>query len=228
MGQVLVASMWDDGLTANIKLVEELDRIGVITSFAISPGLHKNHRTLNDYRDPKYGELVSIQELNVFGHHEIINHSATHIDFTNADSDMTINEIRIGKSMLEDLFQKEIVGFCYPYGCHNQHCHEALKQTNHLFARTTKGWPLSIPRHHCLNKYQLHPTCKWNHPNLLKLIDAAHMICGHVLFWGHTYELVSECDWKQIIDLYLSVKNHPYARLTSVKDIARKQYKLYA
>jgi peptidoglycan/xylan/chitin deacetylase (PgdA/CDA1 family) len=189
-----IATVWDDGLETDLKLIELLQKYNLKSSFAISYNTHKNHRVLNDYRHSKYGKKVEISELKHFAPFEILNHSANHFDLAKTDYNRTQTEIVDGRKMLEDAFGRHITGFCYPYGCFNSHCEKILIDSGHILARTTLS-----PYFKVQNPLFLHPTTRWNHPNLLNLIESGIAEkWEYIIIWGHSYEFDN---WQQVEDM---------------------------
>lgn len=180
-----IATMWDDGLVGDLRIIEILRKFGGKASFAISPSMHGVSRSLNDPRSEKYGERVSAHELKEFSDFEVVNHTYSHFDLAKCDKKTTEMEIRDGQRCLEDIFQRSVRGFCYPFGVSNQFCQEVLHVT-HDYARTTYGWPRKKP---VSSRFFIHPDCKWNHPDILSLVTN-----GCVFVWGHSYEIY---DWEE-------------------------------
>lgn len=198
---MLIASMWDDGLASDLRLMDILRVLGLPAAFAISPARHKKERVLNDARGP-YGRLVSLSELHEFADFEIVNHTANHVDLGKADPDTTRTEIEDGRKMLEDIFQRTVDGFCYPYGVHTQAALDTLRAGKYQYARTTHSGG-SEP-------LLLKPTARWN--GLGELPD-------RVIFWGHTFELQSEEDWHSLRDLYERLSERPDVRFVTFKEL---------
>ena len=153
--------MWDDGLETDLKLIEMLEESKIPTCFALSPNRYKNKNLANDHRDSKYGNLISKNDILKYSHFEICNHTMNHYDLKFLDKNQTKNEIETSHEMLEVIFQKEIKGFCYPYGSKNEFCDEILSNLNYTYARTTNSKNSFL---------DLKPTYKWNEKNLLSLL----------------------------------------------------------
>jgi peptidoglycan/xylan/chitin deacetylase (PgdA/CDA1 family) len=224
MKKVPVISIWDDGLESDLKLIEILLKHNAFASFAICPSLHKTGRVANDARSTEYGKKVSLKELREFSPFEILNHSDTHKDLTALDYEDSKKEIEDGKNRLEDMFSTLIDGFVYPYGCGNKHCARILSETRHVFARTTRGWPKDDLIYHNSDPYLLHPTCKWNYPQLLSLIEKAKLCNGTIIFWGHTYEFKAIDDWDQITELYKMLSQNQDVSMKPASDLFRVKY----
>lgn len=193
----LVASMWDDGLASDLRLIEILSKYDLTSCFAISPGRHQNFRVLNDSRGD-YGELVTLKELSYFEKFEICNHTLNHVNLINESKENVFNEIMYGQLMLEDIFGRLINGFCYPYGEYNQIAIDCLKNLNYQYARTT--------RYNGIDNLTLPVTCRWNDPNLFNYFEHNKK----TIFWGHTYEFKNENDWAKIEEIYKYLYEHNF------------------
>lgn len=203
INMILVASMWDDGLVTDLKLIEILQKLGGTAAFAISPSKHKISRVVNDIRGP-YGKLVAYSELKEFEGFEVCNHTDNHFDLGKLKENETRREIVNGRKHLEDIYNSAIHGFCYPYGVYTPAALKVLASEGTSYARTTAKGPWG-------NKLLLHPTSKWNNIN---------MESERIVFWGHTYEL-SNKDWDWIKELYKTFIDNPKYKLVTFEDIIK-------
>lgn len=193
---IISATMWDDGLVTDLKLLDLLRDLSLTANFAISPNRHGFHRVLNDYRNSSYGKLVSKSELKEFKDFEISNHTANHKDLTKLNCNEIKVEISDGKKLLEDIFERNVDGFCYPYGCYDNSISNFVMHSGHGYARTTK----ENFRFSCIkNPYQIITSCRWNSYSKINFVDGRTYI-----FWGHSYEI---CDWLQVKNFYEFIKN---------------------
>ena len=204
--------MWDDGLAGDLRLIDILRKTGATAAFALSPSRHKKWRTVNDHRGD-YGELVSQVELKEFADFEVCNHTDTHVDLNKVGVEDTRREIVEGRKKLEDIFGREISGFCYPYGVHTPAALAVLRAEKVLFARTTQSGYFGHQ-----DNLLLHPTGRWNGVDLEKLADTAS---GRLILWGHTYELRSEHDWDKVRTMYNLLAQHPRVKLVTFEEMVR-------
>lgn len=201
--------MWDDGLATDLKLIDILRKVGATAAFAISPSRHKKNRVENDVRG-NYGTLVSACELQEFKDFEICNHGDMHLDLGSLDYKKTELEILNGKKKLEDIFEKEISGFCYSYGV----CTFIAKQIlsgKVKYARTTKN--ANGLRH----PLELHPTSRWRNIEIEKTPDNSEII-----FWGHTYEFETKSDWEKVKNTYEYIVKNPNMKIISFNEMINK------
>jgi peptidoglycan/xylan/chitin deacetylase (PgdA/CDA1 family) len=208
---LLVATMWDDGLVTDLKLLDILRKKNATACFAISPSRHKNNRTSNDSRGD-YGLLVAKNELKEFADFEICNHTDNHIDLKKATPKTIENEIIYGRKKLEDIFERKINGFCYPYGEYNKTAIDILKQQKTAYARTTLS-SQNQPK----NRLLLSPSHRWNELQLDSIFENSLLI-----IWGHTYEFKNQFDWDRIEKMYELFTQHPNIQLISFEMLVRQ------
>ena len=143
---------------------------------------------------------MSSEELKEFESFEIANHSWSHPDFKNLTKEETRKEILDAQKKLQDCYQKEINGFCYPYGVKNKYVNDLL--TTHTYARTTGKC--------VLDGKDIHPTHKWDDKNLMNCIGKQD-----VFFWGHTYEVQN---WDYLKHIYTQIKDRDDVKLVTVEE----------
>lgn len=212
---IFAATMWDDALVSDLKLIEILKKYNATANFAIAPARHGNFRKSNDPRGD-YGSIVALNELKEFTDFEISNHTANHVDLTCLPKLEALKEIEDGKKILEDIFDREIDGFCYPYGKYNQEIVNLLQQNNYKYARTTEmGLPFQ-------NILKISPTCKWNTDVFDELFKLSELYNRDLIFWGHTYEIKNDKDWNVVEKLYERLKLDPKIKLVTFKELAER------
>ncbi len=196
--------MWDDGLVTDLKLIEILRELNAPAAFAISPNKHKASRTPNDLRGA-YGVCLSKSELSELADFEIVNHTANHVDLGKTSPEDTTREINDGRKALEDIFQRPIPGFCYPYGVHTPAALRVLQSEKYEYARTTqKGGNYNL---------LLGPNGKWDE-DINQLIDNEERL----VIWGHTYEIQ---EWSIIRDLYTILMSR--TKLVTFSELVKKR-----
>lgn len=65
---------------------------------------------------------------------EIGSHGLTHVDLTKADADTLKAETAESRSLLEDLIQSPVDGFCYPYGTVDGRAVDAVRDAGYGYA----------------------------------------------------------------------------------------------
>ncbi|PIR41823.1 MAG: hypothetical protein COV30_01365 [Candidatus Yanofskybacteria bacterium CG10_big_fil_rev_8_21_14_0_10_37_15] len=129
---IYVTTSWDDGHKLDIKLAELLDKYGLKGTFYISKNYFKEERLSEE-------EILSLSR-----NHEIGAHTINHLDLTNIPAEDAKKEIQQSKNWLEDVLEKEVSMFCYPYGKYNNHIKTTVKESGFKGARTTKRFSTEI------------------------------------------------------------------------------------
>lgn len=206
---IFAATMWDDGLVDDFKIMEIVSKYNATTAFALSPSRYNTHRTFNDPRGD-YGTLVSKKELKNYSNFEVCNHTDNHPDFNKIGFKETEKEIIDGKNKLQEIFGREINGFCYPYGSVTKESISVLKNLNISYARTTFSGSQT-------DRMQLKPDAKWNIKNLIQVIESKPKI---LILWGHSYEIKTAKDWESVKETYHILSNHENVKIITFEEMA--------
>lgn len=206
--KTLVSIVWDDALVTDLRIIDLIRKLGVTSAFAISPMRHGDSRRSNDIRDSIFGKIVSRSELKEFSDFEVFNHTARHKELTKIRPEFVSVEISDGKKALEDLFGREIAGFCYPYGSHDKNVMSAVKACGHAYARTSKvvGGRVSFK-----DLFAIGTSERWF--NLGKIT----MQSGPFIFWGHSYEV---SNWLELEHFYRFLKDN--FKIVSFQELVRR------
>lgn len=179
----LICTTWDDGLQSDLLLIEQLDRLGIIASFALSPGRYQNQPVVNDRRGG-YGWLITPGDYSWYARHDVLSHGVGHKEFVRLTDAELHQELAESRKWLEDIFTRPVTGLCYPYGQTSTRVQKIVAE-HYAEARVT------LPRGHFSaaawdNRYAIIPTAHWAEPDIVSRILAAEL--PRVLLWGHTYE----------------------------------------
>lgn len=211
--KVFAASMWDDGLVTDLRLMEMLRELKAPAAFALSPARYGASRQLNT--NPQFGQIISAAELREYSDFEIVNHTARHIDLTKLSLVGAEQEITEGRTRLEDIFQRDVSGFCYPFGKHNPRLADILRQHLYLYGRTCQH----TDKKKNFDPMMLYASAKWDNHNFDALIERTRQDRDGLIFWGHTYEMREEKDWQKVRKLYEWLLTDPQVKLVSFKEM---------
>jgi peptidoglycan/xylan/chitin deacetylase (PgdA/CDA1 family) len=200
--QILAATVWDDGLVSDLTLLPILERHGAQASFALCAAAYGAAPQPNDARSTAYGLRIASSSLRRYAPYDVCNHTDAHVELTRVSPAKATIAIRSGKRLLEDIFEREVAAFCYPYGCYDADVQQLVKSAGHRFARASASPGCRTTRFHWDDLFALVPTSRWDHPDPESLIEAAGRERGSLLFWGHTYEITSARHWDQVERLY--------------------------
>jgi len=189
-----ILQCWDDGLVSDLRLVDLLRRYRAKATFCLNPGLYRDERSFGWLHEGIEVWRLGIHELRgVYEGFEICNHSMTHPYLTNLTGSRLDWEINVSRDLLEKLFQKPIHGFCYPFNAYDDTVINALRSAGYLWARCGQNGEHVFPP---ADPLKFHPHCHFLDPDFWQKYDRAKETEEEVfLFWGHSYELVSEAMW---------------------------------
>jgi peptidoglycan/xylan/chitin deacetylase (PgdA/CDA1 family) len=206
--------MWDDGLVTDFRLMEMLRELKAPAAFALNPARYGASRQLNN-PNPQFGQIISAAELREYSDFEIVNHTARHIDLTKLSLAGAEQEITEGRTRLEDVFQRDVSGFCYPFGKHNARLADILRRHLYLYGRTCQH----TDKKKNVDPLMLYASAKWDNHNFDSLIERTRQDRDGLIFWGHTYEMKEEKDWQKVRKLYEWLLTDPRVKLVSFKEM---------
>ena len=192
---------YDDGVTADKRLTEVLDRYGLKGTFNLNS-------LLFDCRE-WHNRMDEEQTFNTFskGVHEVALHGARHIFLDKVPLVEAVNEIVQNRVYLENKFGRIMRGMAYAYSGYNDAVLSVLPQLGVEYARTTEDSNgFSVPENFLL----WHPTCHHRSPRFKELADKffagspesepKHRESLLFLVWGHSYEFDDDNNWSLIED----------------------------
>lgn len=187
---------YDDGVTADKKLIDIMSKHGLKGTFNINSG---------KFATEGGGFRLTQEEavaLYTRSGNEVAIHGVHHIPLTYVDSAMCINEIFTDRQSLEKIFAKPVQGMAYANGVYNDEVVDTLKKCGVLYARTTKSTEaFEIPE----DWLRLPTTCHHKNPRLMELADLFLAEPAQRNFWtnraklfylwGHSYEFDNDGNW---------------------------------
>ena len=190
---------YDDGVTADKKLIDIMSKHGLKGTFNINSG---------KFATEGGGFRLTQEEavaLYTGSGNEVAIHGVHHIPLTYVDSAMCINEIFTDRQSLERIFAKPVQGMAYANGVYNDEVVDTLKKCGVLYARTTKSTEaFEIPE----DWLRLPTTCHHKNPRLMELADLFLAEPAQRNFWtnraklfylwGHSYEFERDDNWERL------------------------------
>ena len=124
-----VCITFDDGFSSDHDLVlPELKKIGAkATFFIVTDWLNK----------PGYLTEKQVRNLSEEGM-QIGSHSKSHPNFLNITAKERIDELRLSKQTLENIIDKEISTFSFPFGFYDDSCVQSVFDANYKICCTSK------------------------------------------------------------------------------------------
>lgn len=84
--------------------------------------------------------------------HEVGSHGSTHLRLTEASPAQLEEEIAGSRAVLEDVLQRSVTGFCFPYGSHDDASAAAAEAAGYRYACVTNSYgrrgPFRLPRYY--------------------------------------------------------------------------------
>ena len=211
-----VVQCWDDGVTADVRLVEILRRHGAKATFNLNAGAHEDGRKKSwVYQNTEVWKLGWNEMREIYAGFTISNHSLTHPRLEQIPIEDARLDISEGRARLQQFFGQPVSGFAYPYGTYNTAVETAVRETGHVYARTTVSVKHPFPP---ANPMAFHPSCHVLAPDLWARYEAARK-GGVFYFWGHSYEFVTEAMWTEFDRMIKRIASDPDARWGEVADL---------
>lgn len=200
---------YDDGVKADLKLLEIFGKYGVKGTFNLNSLLfdcQNWHQRMNEE-----------ETFNAFnaGVHEVALHGARHIFMNKVPLPEAINEVVQNRLYLENKFGRIVRGMAYAYNGYSDEIVAALKSLGVTYARTTEpSYSFAIPS----DWLRLKPTCHHADPQFKELLnkflssspadDFKHREPWLLYVWGHSYEFDDYNNWDVIENACTELSKH--------------------
>ncbi|MFJ9706814.1 polysaccharide deacetylase family protein [Streptomyces sp. NPDC101234] len=134
-GRRLVGLTFDDGYADFLDhALPLLDRWGCGATLFVLPGRLGGDNAWDPLGPRKPLLTADAIRRAAAGGVEIGAHGLTHVDLTKADADTLRAETAESRSLLEDLIQSPVDGFCYPYGTVDRRAVDAVRDAGYGYA----------------------------------------------------------------------------------------------
>lgn len=179
---------YDDGRTADRRLVDIFNRNGIKGTFHINSGLFGG----ND----RIGEEEAAE---LYKGHEVSAHTLTHPTIARCPKEQIVEEMMEDRKNLERVFGYTVRGLSYPNGSFNKQIKAMLPYLGIEYARTvhsTNGFAMPDDWH------EWNPTCH-HKKDLMKQAEAfvelhKKQYLYMMYVWGHSYEFNTDNNWELI------------------------------
>ena len=187
-----VVQCWDDGVTADARVVEILRRHQARATFNLNAARHAPERQPGWlFKGTPVGRLGWNEMRELYEGFGIANHSLTHPHLEEIPIEEARRDIAEGRERLEQFFERPVTGFAYPFGTYNPAVMAAVRETGHVYARTTGKVERPFPPE---DPMAFHPNCHFLAPDFWERYEKARA-GGVFYFWGHSYEMITEAMW---------------------------------
>jgi len=188
-----IMQSWDDGIVSDIRLTEILRRYQAKASFCLTPGLYQESRSWGWMHDDREVWRLGLHELiDVYQGFEISSHSMTHPYLTDLPTDRLDWELQTSRHILEEIFQRPVRGFCYPFHACNDFVKEAVHRAGYRWARGREQPDGLCPY---ADPLEVHPCCHVLDDDFWGKYERYKSRNGLFFFWGHSYDMKDETMW---------------------------------
>ncbi|HUH66442.1 MAG TPA: polysaccharide deacetylase family protein [Syntrophales bacterium] len=212
-----VIQTWDDGIVDDVRLVEILRGHNARATFCLNPGLYGRERSLGWIHENKEVWRLSIGELpHVYEGLEVCSHSMTHPYLTHLPAELLDWEVTASRDMLQEIFRKPVLGFCYPFNTWNEVVKAALRSAGYLWARGGHdNAGLFPPR----DPLEFNFSCHFLSPDFWPMFDAAKERNSVFSFWGHSFEMANDAMWQDFEGTLKKISEDQDAEWSFVNDL---------
>lgn len=189
---------YDDGYVFDRRLVEILDKYGILATFNLSAGCY--YPEDGEEKDFRIMKISEAKELFLNSPHEIALHSYSHLVLTHLKSSDIVREILDDRVETEKIYKQRITGMAYSYGDCNEEVFKIAEKCGISYSRGTKSTEdFLFPE----NWLKINPTCHHDNPKLFEIAEKFvndNPRFGNWLFyvWGHSYEFEKRHNWDRI------------------------------
>lgn len=179
---------YDDGRSADRRLVEIFNRYGIKGTFHLNSGLLG------------VDDRIGAEEVAVlYAGHEVAVHTVSHPAIARSPKEQLVYEIMEDRKALEKITGYPVRGMSYPYGSYSPEIIDLLPHLGIAYARTVNSTGTFAMPDRLL---EWHPTCHHNHDllELAKRFTSFNMEHNLHMFyvWGHSYEFDQQNNWDLI------------------------------
>lgn len=205
-----VTFSYDDGVEQDVRLVGLMNLYGMKATFNLNSGIQTN---ASGFVETKSG--IMVRRMNqkglrsLYQGHEIASHGLTHANLLDCDEETLYNEVFADKRNLEYLFEQEVVGYAYPYGCYHDMAVKVLADCGFRYARTVEP-SAGFGMQRDLLRFK--PCYHHNDAGIFEGIEKFLMmeVKEPALFyvWGHSYELDADQNWDHMEKILKRLAGH--------------------
>lgn len=199
---------YDDNTTQDERLINLMKKYKIKGTFNIIP----NWFAKEDAVFPEGETYINVTEkkaLEIYDDEyvEVANHGFNHIKMTSVPQILMMEDTVKCRKKLEDMYQRIITGFAYPYGWYNEELMNVLQGAGISYARTVLStYEFDLPD----NWLELNPTCHHADEHLEELTerflsDEVTETSYMFYVWGHTFEFDQQNNWDIIENLFEKV-----------------------
>jgi peptidoglycan/xylan/chitin deacetylase (PgdA/CDA1 family) len=212
-----VIQCWDDGIVDDVRLTHILRGCNAKASFSLNPGLNLEARSFGWLHEGREVWRLSAGELpDVYDGFEICSHSMTHPWLTDVSAERLAWEVGASRDILEDIFKKSVLGFCYPFNACDETVKAALRSAGYIWARGDQNDEGLFPP---CDPLEYNFSCHFLSSDFWPRFEIAKERDGVFSFWGHSCELRNEAMWQDFEVIIEKISSDASAEWSFITDL---------
>jgi len=192
---VRVTCSWDDGNKNDVRLTQILRQHRAKGTFFIYPENYVFYTKDPEAALKKDPFLITplAAFIATYRGFEVGAHGFQHPDMRKLKPEELWFQLTESKRVLEEWFKQPVKGMAYPNGAYNPEVEAAVKKAGYVYARTVENSPQVFP---AADPYALRVSLHHQSPKFWEEFERVKAVGGVFYFWGHSYELKTDDDWK--------------------------------
>lgn len=202
----IVSLSFDDGTIYDLRFIELLNKYNLKASLNLNSGIE-------DFIWYYGKEQIPIKRLKLrevvekYNGHEVASHSLTHPYFSSLDENEVIRQVKEDMKNLENIFNRKINGFAFPFHDQTEENIQTVKINNELsYIRYSYLTDEYVP----LDRYHIPINALYDDKDIyerLERFSKNNLENSLFVIAGHAYEFEVKNDWGKIEELlkYLSL-----------------------
>lgn len=213
---------FDDGTIYDKKFIALLKKYNLTCSLNLNSGLDDFIWYYNDEKEIK--RLKLSENKNLYDGFEICSHSFTHPHMTMLNDGEVIKQVTDDINRLEEVFQREITTFAFPFHDYNEDIIEIIKNNTKVKnIRISKICNDYLP----LDRFHIHLNAFYDDEDVYdKLDEFSKNNLDKSIFTivGHSYEFEVKNDWEKIERLLQYLEKLEGVKVTTIEEAMNDIY----
>jgi len=223
-----VAQCWDDGVVNDERLVKLLRKYQAKATFNLNPGLMEAERKPTSwdvfgegwkgysYHGFRAGKLGLNEIKEIYDGFQVASHCWRHENAGSIPDGDFLKAALDARHFLEDMFQRDCLGFAWPCGIYTPETCRLLKEAGFKYGRTVKNTD-DVGAYE--DSMALHSSCHYMDGRFFEKYQAAKAN-GKFYFWGHSYEMLEDDQlWDQLEQKIRYISQDPEAEWVNVVEL---------
>lgn len=191
----IVCLSFDDGTIYDLRFIELLNKYNLKATLNLNSGLSE----FVWYYENKPIKRLELNEVkNIYDGHEVASHSLTHPYFSSLDKEEIISQVKEDIDNLTNIFEREIVGFAFPFHDQTEYNIQVIKENFNLkyirYSFLTNDY---LPK----DRYHIPINALYDDENIYEKLNEFkknNLQDSLFVIAGHSYEFEMKNDWDKI------------------------------